>query len=110
MVERVIELRDPRQGSLVCFRAAAEMIDEIADRGELKRGAIDGEQAEVMPSTGGKVLIEKGDLLAVQFHEGLMLEFLTRLTERAGRDDLIRTLGTMDGLEKGVQFDLQRAF
>lgn len=46
----------------------------------------------------------------VQFHERLIVEFLTRLAKRAVRDFRIGSVRMMNRFEKIVEFDLQCVF
>ena len=77
LVERVVDLRDPRQGrgSAVSGEHLAERGNRIWRIGQAQRRAIDGAHFETAPAPDWSIMVPAPHEMAVQFDERAGLEF-----------------------------------
>ena len=112
LVERVVDLRDPRQGrgSTVGGEHLAERGNRIWRIGQAQRRAIDGAHLETAPALDWSIMVPAPHEMAVQFDERAGLELLAGRTERTLGDRPLGHVGAVQDLKELIQFPLQRAF
>ncbi|GEM_PF-5198552 len=112
MIEEIVDLGDTRHDTGEFGRSllVSEMRTESGVGRKTKGGAIESEKAKAVPGTDGSVLNEPGDQVAVEFLEGLGIEFRAGLGERGFGDESERGKSFLQSLKEGVQFGLNGRF
>jgi hypothetical protein len=96
-VERIVDLRDPRQGrrSAVGGEHLTERGDGVRRVGQAQGRAVNGAHIETVPAPDSRLMGPALDEMTVQFDEGGRLELLAGRAQRAFGHDALGPRGAV---------------